>query len=226
MALTRIINIFGHSPIKPLETHIDTVIQCARELLPFFEKVINENWQAAEDYHQLIITLESRADTIKKDLRVHLPKSLFLPVSRSDLLQLLSMQDGIANKAKDIAGVVIGRKMAIPAAIAADFLLFLRRCLEAGEQAQKTINELDELLEVGFRGKEVSRVEEMITELDKIERETDLMQIAVRQRLFQIEQTIPPVDVIFLYKIIEWTGEIADLSHRIGGQLQLLLAHS
>ncbi|MBI5448185.1 MAG: TIGR00153 family protein [Gammaproteobacteria bacterium] len=225
MAFTRIINIFGYSPIKPLEMHMDKVIQCARELLPFFEKVINQDWRGAEEYHQLIISLEGEADTLKKDLRLHLPKSLFLPVSRSDLLQLLSTQDGIANKARDISGVVAGRQMAMPMAIGANFLAFLSRCLDAAAQAQKAINELDELLEVGFRGKEVQLVEKMINELDKIEQDTDRMQVEVRQGLFKMEKELSVIDVIFLYKVIEQTGGIADLAHQIGGQLQLLLAH-
>lgn len=225
MPLTRIINIFGHSPIKPLEAHMDKVIQCADELLPFFENVIKHDWVVAEKYQQAIILLEGEADVLKRDLRLHLPKSLFLPVSRSDLLQLLSTQDGIANKAKDIAGLVIGRKMAIPAEIGVPYLAFLERCLEAGVQAKKAINELDELLEVGFRGREVDLVEKMIVELDRIEQLTDAMQVEVRQALFKLEHKLPVIDVIFLYKMIDWTGDIADISHRVGGQLQLLLAH-
>src|SRR3990167_4977424 len=106
MPLTRFINIFGQSPIKPLQTHMAKVILCAQELLPFFKAVINQEWPEAVRFHQLIIQAEHDADRIKKDLRLHLPKSLFLPVPRSDILDILTMQDGIANKAKDISGVV------------------------------------------------------------------------------------------------------------------------
>ncbi|HBP75141.1 MAG TPA: phosphate transport regulator, partial [Alcanivorax sp.] len=35
---------------------------------------------------------------------------------------------------------------------------------------------------------------------------------------------LPPVDVIFLYKIIEWIGDLADRAQKVGGRLQLLLA--
>jgi uncharacterized protein Yka (UPF0111/DUF47 family) len=31
--------------------------------------------------------------------------------------------------------------------------------------------------------------------------------------------------MIFLYKIIEWTGELADRAQAVGGQLELLLAN-
>jgi hypothetical protein len=101
----------------------------------------------------------------------------------------------------------------------------VKRCLDATHQAERAIEELDELLETGFRGNEVKIVENMIKELDFIERSTDEMQIEVRQALFKLENTLPPVDVIFLYKVIEWIGSLADHAHTVGGQLCLLLAH-
>ncbi|GAM67727.1 phosphate transport regulator [Vibrio sp. JCM 19236] len=68
----------------------------------------------------------------------------------------------------------------------------------------KVINELDELLETGFKGREVDLVESMIDELDRIEDDTDQMQIDLRQDLRAIENDYNPIDVMFLYKILEW----------------------
>ena len=45
-----------------------------------------------------------------------------------------------------------------------------------------------------------------------------------RKILFRLEKDLPPVDVIFLYKIIDWIGDLADRASRVGGYLQLLLA--
>ena len=64
----------------------------------------------------------------------------------------------------------------------------------------------------------------MIAVLDSIEHETDEMHVAIRQILFQLEQTLPPIDTMFLYRVIEWVGDLADNAHNVGGQLYLLLA--
>jgi predicted phosphate transport protein (TIGR00153 family) len=215
---------FGQSPIRPLQAHMEKVHACTQTLLPFFIAVLAGDWGTAKQQHKLITDLEEEADNIKKDLRLHLPQNLFLPVPRSDLLEMLTLQDRIANKAKDIAGLVIGRKMIFPPDISSSYLSFLRRCLDAEQQAQKAIGELDELLETGFGGAEAKLVEEMIVELDRIEHATDELQIDIRTAIFHLEKDLPPVDVIFLYKIIEWTGDLADHAHAVGGQLQLLLA--
>lgn len=224
MPTTPFLNMFGRSPIRPLEEHMSKVHACVKELGNFFTPVLAQNWQDAEKIQQEIVRLENEADDMKRDLRLHLPKGLFLPVSRGDLLELLNVQDRLANKAKDIAGIVFGRKMIFPAEIATLYVDFLSRCLDATRQADTAIHELDELLETGFSGSEIKLVEEMLVQLSQIEHDTDDKQIRLRQIMFKLEADLPPVNVMFIYKIIEWTGDLADRAREIGDRLQLLLA--
>jgi predicted phosphate transport protein (TIGR00153 family) len=186
--------------------------------------VVAQNWDKAEKLQQQISELENEADVLKKELRLNLPKGLFMPVSRSDLLEILTIQDRVANKAKDVAGIIIGRKMVLPEKIATDYQKFVQRVVDASEQAKVTINELDELVETGFRGSEVKLVQSMIKKLDKIEADTDKLERAIRSKLFAIENDMPPLEAMFLYKVIEATGDVADQAQRVGSRLQLLLA--
>lgn len=224
MPTSPILNMFGRSPIKPLEAHMAKVHACVKELEPFFVAVFAEQWDEAAALQKGIAALEHEADDMKRELRLHLPNSLFMPVSRSDLLALLNVQDRLANKAKDIAGMVFGRKMNFPETITKKFSEFLHRAIEASKQANVAIHELDELLETGFSGTEIKLVAGMIAKLSLIERDTDDQQIQLRHIMFDLEQVLPPVHVIFLYKIIEWTGELADQAREIGDRLQILLA--
>ncbi|MDF1758514.1 MAG: TIGR00153 family protein [Legionellaceae bacterium] len=219
-----IFNMFGPSPIRPIEQHMHKTYLCAKQLLPFFEEVLKQNWSAAEKIRDSIVSLEKEADIIKRDLRLNLPTGLFLPVSRTDLLELLRVQDKIANKAQDIAGLIIGRKMVIPEELAPSLMPFLNRCLDAAKQACKAINELDELLESGFRGSEVNIVSEMIVTLDKIEHDSDEKLANIRQRIFQLEDQLGAIEVIFLYKLMQWIGDLADHAQTVGARLQILIA--
>ena len=47
----------------------------------------------------------------------------------------------------------------------------------------------------------------------------------MRSALFEIEKTLDPIDAIFLYEVIQLTGEIADMAERVGRRLELLLSH-
>ena len=216
--------IFGNSPVSPLQKHIEKVVLCVEELIPYLDAVIKNDWGKAEKIQNNLAALENDADEIKNLLRMQLPSSLFMPMDRRDVLDVLQLQDKIANKAKDIAGLVLGRKMSLPESICNTYIEFLNRCVDATRQTQNAINELDELVAAGFRGNEVTRVKKMIEELHVIEDETDKIQIKLRAELYKIEKDLPPVDVMFIYKIIEWTGDLADNAQSTGNRLQLMLA--
>ena len=224
MPRTTISSLFGSSPVRPLQSHMASVQECIVELVPFFESVLQEDWKKAKTQQKKIAKLEGEADKLKKKLRLDLPKSLFMPVSRRDLLEVLTMQDKIANKAKDIAGLIIGRKMTFPDTVGDKLIDFVNRCIDASRQAQKAINELDELVETGFGGREVKLVQSMIKELDSIESDTDKIQVKVRAALFKKEKDLPPVDVMFMYRVIDRIGDLGDLSQRVGSRLELMLA--
>ena len=218
-------NIFGASPVMPLEKHIEIAHRCAKKLRPFFAAAVNGDWDKAAEVRGEIEALEHEADNLKKEIRLNLPKSLFMPVPREDLLELLLVQDKIANRTKDVSGVVLGRRLRIPEPIADQFIDFVDRNIDATKQARKSVRELDELFTAGFRGAEVKLVEALIEELDRIETDSDTKQAELRAALFEIEDTLKPVDTMFIYKVIELTGEIADMAERVGRRLELLLSH-
>lgn len=218
------LNIFASSPFEAIQKHINCVYDCVRALDPFFQAVIDQDWERASKEYDEISRLETKADTLKNTIFSHLPTGLFMPVSRGDLLQLVRAQDKIANRAQDLAGLILGRKMEIPTGIVEPVKYFLKSSTQVAKQAKKTINELDELLDTGFKGKEAEVVKSMINDLDKMETTSDNLQIQIRSELFSIEKELPPVDVMFLYKIIELIGEISDTAQRVGHCFLLLLA--
>ncbi len=226
MPVNTILGLFAKSPITPLQEHITKVHETCELLIPFFEATAAQNWDKAEQIRLQISQCEKDADDLKREIRLKLPSGIFMPVDRTDMLDLLTQQDKIANRAKDIAGRVVGRTMQFPTELTDDFMLYLKRCIDATALAKKAINELDELLETGFKGREVHLVENMINQLDQVEDDTDAMQISLRKRLHSIENSYNPIDVMFLYKILEWVGGLADQAETVGARLELMLARS
>lgn len=219
-----ILQMFARSPFKPMQEHIAKAQEAAAELKPFLQAVLNNDWETAQQIQHRIAVIEGEADDMKRAIRQNLPGNLFLPVPRSDLLDLLRMQDKVANRAKDIAGMMLGRKMQIPEQIQNELGRFLETAIQTTEQAVIALNELDELLAAGFRGHEVKVVEKLIDELDRLEHENDEQERKLRNSLFNIERDVYAVDVIFLYRIIDDIGDLANYAQHVGSRLQLLLA--
>jgi len=216
--------IFGSSPVSPLQDHMEKVVSCVNELIPFTRAVLNDKRDKRDSHHQNIINMEHEADALKKELRLRLPSSLFMPVDRRDVLEVLTMQDMVAGGARDVAGLIVGRNMQIPHTMSQDYMALVARCIDACQQAYVVICELDELIETGFGKIERERVGGLLCELDVIEQDTDEQQVVLRSKLFSLEQELHPVQVMFLYKVIENTGGIADRAQRVGSRLQLMLA--
>ena len=115
--------------------------------------------------------------------------------------------------------------MELPEPIQKEFLSFVSRNIDAAKKARSTIQELDELYEAGFRGTEAELVESLVGDMDSIEDDTDTMQVEIRAKLFVIEGDLQPVNVMFLYRVIELVGDIADMAERVGRRIQVLLSH-
>lgn len=221
---TPILELFGKSPFKPMQHHMEVACSAAKQLQSFFDASHDNDWEQAEAIYNAIRDIENQADQIKVEVRLHLPKSLFLPVPRHDLLMLLTMQDKIANVSKDIAGIMLGRQMRFPENLRDNVQNYIQAAVAAAEQANIAVNELDELLEFGFKGKELSIVENIVEKLDELENVADEEQVKIRSELFKQETSLPPIEVMFLYRIIEQIGKLSDRAQQVGSRLLLLIA--
>ncbi len=215
---------FGPSPFKSLQKHMRAVLACAHQVPDLFEALFRGSQEDVAVLKDAIFETEQRADEIKNELRNHLPKSFFLPVDRRDLLDVLQMQDSIADSAQDIAGLFVQRPMQLPTSMHAPFLCMVRRCIDACDQAASIIERLDELKETGFRGRQMVQVEEMVQELNKIEDDTDEQELLITRALFQHEDDMSPVSVMMWYQVIQWVGDLADYAEKVGDRLRLLIA--
>lgn len=218
-------NIFGSSPVRPLEDHVSIVSECAENLKPLYVAAVSGDWPTVETVHADVERLEKQADEVKKKIRLHLPRSLFMPVPRQDLLELLLVQDSIANLTRDVSGTLVIRRLEIPPPIVDDLLALVDLVVESVKLARRSVRELDELFASGFRGAEAELVSDLIERLEAIESETDRRQVALSRKLFEIEETLNPVHVMFLHRVIEQTGDVADMAESVGLRLELLLAH-
>lgn len=217
-------NLFAPSPIRPLQEHMRAAVACAREVLPLFEDMAAGRTDALPAHRARIDDLEHKADSIKNEIRLHLPKRLFMAFERRDMLEILDSQDSIADVAQDIAELVDQRGMGLPEELAEPVLALVRRSIEACEQAERVINEFDELVETGFGPRESARVEEMVTDLNRIESDTDELCETASRVLFSLENQLG-VGTFFWYQILGWIADLADYAERVGNRTRLLIAN-
>jgi len=218
-----ITSLFGKSPIAPLQKHMKQVHSCLKDFAVFANAANAQDWDKAETVCILINNKEEKADKLKKKLRMNLPSTFMMPFSRRDLLDVLLIQDSIANITKDLVGLMMTRHMVFPEEIADDFIKLADLCIKTSGAALVAINELDELLETAFSSRTRKVVGKMIKTVNELEHETDDAQNDIRNKLFALESDLPPVDVMFYYRAIEWLGETADAAQKVGSRFEVML---
>jgi len=212
------------SPFKPIQEHLRQVFSCICMLPPMFDALYEGDQKKVEEIALQIDRTETEADKMKSEFRLHMPKTLFLPVDRRDLLMLLRDQDSMADTTEQISQILSSRVMQVPDPIKELLDELLNATMEISSEAKLIVEELDELVQVGFGGREHDKVIAMISGVRRSEHNIDHILHNLRRKLFTIEDTINPISVIFWYQIIELIGDISNQAENISDRLLLFLS--
>lgn len=218
-----IAKVFGRSPFIPMQMHMDKVTECVDCIPVIFEHYRNHDADAVRQLSGRISELEHEADLIKHDIRNNLPRGLFLPVDRSNLIRILSIQDSIANRAEDISILLTFKQAGVFEGFETAFDAFLNTSLETFKLTHNIINELDELVETGFGGTEAHNVRELVDKVALREHETDVCQQGLIRSLLAHETSITYGDFFLWSRIIRQVANIADRSENLAVEVRTTL---
>lgn len=213
--MLHILNLFGRSPFAPLQGHMEKVADCVYELIPLFTALKENNYPLLLKIAERISTLEHAADLTKNDIRNHLPGSLFLSIERGNFLDMLFIQDSIADAVEDTAVLLTLRPLQFHPEFEESFSRFITKNIESFEGARSIIQELHELLESSFGGQEAEKVKVMIEDISFKEHEADLIQRELLQSLYRIEDKISYGVFHQWQKIFECIGTISNQSEKL-----------
>ena len=219
-------NLFTRSPFTPLQTHMEKVAQCVSKLEDLYEAFSKNDQDKVMAIVQEISELEHSADITKNDIRNNLPRGLFLAINRGNLLEILSLQDTIADKAEDIGVLMTLKKLEPIDNLMDDLKGFLQKNIEAVQQVNSIIRELDELLQSTFGGTEAKRVRQIINDVAYIEHEADLMQHEILKKLYNMDDRLNYASFSLWMNIIRTIAALGDTSEKLANRISMLLESS
>ena len=218
-----IARLFGKSPFSPLQNHMKKVSSCMKKLTEIFEQIEKENFEKIEHLVAELSKLEHEADLTKNDIRNHLPKSLFLPISRQQFLEILHTQDSIADKAEEIGNILLLCPRNSLRVFTKTFQDFYKKNLETFWDCREIIKEFDELLESSFGGLEAEKVKAMVEQTAYKEYQADVLKTAVRKEFFNCADTLTPSAFYLWANLINEVGSVSHISERLANQIGMIL---
>jgi uncharacterized protein len=221
--MLNIARLFGKSPFAPLQSHMKKVALCVERLSDIFNALSKKDADKIEKLVADLSRMEHEADLTKNDIRNHLPKSLFLPIDRAHFLEILSVQDSIADKAEDVGILLTLRPLESFRSFLDDLIAFFRKNELVFLDAKHIIEEIDELLESSFGGIEAEKVKSMVEQTAQKEHEADKMRQVLMKQLFTYGDTLS-IPAFFLWmRLIEEVGAISHLAERLANRIRMIL---
>jgi len=219
-------NLFRKSPFGPVQEHMKRVVDTAHHVPKLFEALIANDQEQVKEHARHLSRLEGEADTVKNEVRDHLPNSVFMPVARGDLLRHLGAQDAIADCAEDLGVLLTLRQMDVPEWMAPLLRDYTSKALQAVDKAADIVAELDVLVEASFGGPEADRVMKLIGELNLAEDDAYKVQDQIAKLLFAHEDDMKPVAVFMWSKIFNKIGDLANHAENVGDRIRLFIART
>ncbi|MBJ7448883.1 MAG: TIGR00153 family protein [Parachlamydiales bacterium] len=218
-----LVKLFGKSPFTPLQNHMERVTQCVAKINEIFEAVLENDQARIEKLSEEISDLEHQADLTKNDIRNNLGKGFFFLIDRSDVLDILQIQDSIADAAEDIGVLLTLRPATLPQSFHQDFKFFLEKNIECFYRARHIISELHELMESSFGGAEAEKVRQMVREVAFLEHEADVLQVPLLKKLFQSENELSHTLFQLWLKVFSAISALSNLSEQLANRIRMTL---
>ena len=218
-----ILKLCGKSPFGPLQSHMRKVYECASQVTPLFDALLEGDRDKVKEISHQIAETEHEADKIKNEIRRNLPNSIFLPVDRKDLLDLLGVQDAIADHAEDLGILLRMRPLKTPESLRTPLRTLVEKSTDVTTEANRLMDELDELVEAAFSGPEAKKVLKIIDNLGLLEHECDQVQWEFAHQVFKIEDQLTAGELWMWLKLGNSLGDLANAAESVGKRLSLML---
>ena len=216
--------LLGKSPFKPMIHHMKIASECAGHIPEAVTAFFANDKNRLKEIKQSVSLLESDADKVYEQLQHRLSRSMFLPVERRDLLDVIEMQEAIADRTEDIVGLMVDLPMEVPEELQGPILMLTGRAADAVTAAAEVINKFDDLVETGFKGPDVGKTRELIRTVIEIETDADHIGTDITHSLFKHATDMDPVTMVFLHRLISWIDDLADFAEKLAIRARLTVA--
>ena len=213
------------SPFSALAEHQQKVWEAAGLVPVLVEAALAEDQAEVRVLAKQLSVLENEADEIKNRIRDTLPQSRFIQVSRPVLIDIVAVQDSIADACEDIGVLFTMRPMEAPPAEVRQRLTELVMAVgKVVARSGELMGELEALSGVSFSGAVAQRALAMIDQVDREEHEADKIQDQLAKAFFRHEDEFKPAALYVWMKIFSRLGTIANRAEKLAHRIRLFLA--
>jgi len=215
--------LFTKAPFDYLQLHMEKVMACMAQLKEIFSLFERGEFEKIKALAEKVSQFEHEADLIKNDIRTSLPKSFLFPVDKGNFLEILSLQDNVADCAEDIAGYLIIKDLEIFEEIKEDFQNYHEKITETVWEVKDIVFNVDQLLEASFGGPIAEKTRIQIEQTAYKEHEADLIKQKLIKSIFNRSEHLKTADFYLWIRLIEEMGLLAHFAEKLALRLGMIV---
>jgi len=212
------------SPFGQLLEHMGKVKECTDILGKGLIKYFKGDYKGFSDLAEKVSLIEHEADDIKRNLRNHLPTSLFMPVDKGKFMWALREQDKILDHAENLVKMLDMRRTKIPKELQEGFISHVKLVMKTVDAMQDAVGNIKDLVETSFVKREREQTKKYIYKVHELEWKADQKKYEMTQGIYNLEKKLDPMDVYHLLKISDWVDDIADHAENVSDWLRAMIA--
>ncbi|SMC18754.1 hypothetical protein SAMN02746041_00519 [Desulfacinum hydrothermale DSM 13146] len=217
-----LLGIFRKSPFEGLLRHAELI----REAGPLFKMAVlaylDESFEDFEKYHNKVIVVESEGDTVKRNIRGHLPKGILMPVDKFQLLWYLREQDKILDSTQDALHWLSYRNTQIPDEYVDDLLLMVEKITNVLKSIHPLVLAAESYFQ-SFSENHRAMVKSAIKQIREYEFESDQVERKLLSDFFNYPFD-NPTTAFHLVRLVEYMGDISNHAQNAGDMMRAMIA--
>ncbi|WP_035587887.1 TIGR00153 family protein [Hippea jasoniae] len=219
-----IFDLFRKSPFIALREMMKEVLECTSRIPQLYKAFMDGDEKEVERIAKEISDHEFQTDNIKNSIRQSLPNSIFMPVARGDVLQIITSMDAIADKTEDLGVLMSFKIIKVPDELKDKIDEFIKAVLDVVELSSNVIDELEALREAGFAGPEAKTVIDLLDKVNESEHKTDVLQYNLTKIVINRSGELDCASLMLWMKILETTGDIANAAEKMANRIRLIIS--
>jgi predicted phosphate transport protein (TIGR00153 family) len=195
------------------------VSKCIDKMSEALDAVKTGRFEMLDQLCTEVSQLEHQADQIKDDIREQLLRRFFMPIDRLEILEILSLQDSLADTAEDVCKVLTLKPLPFPDDLRQDFDKFVELNVEAVQICASIIRQMDELIESGFGGTEAERIRGLAKDTAFAEHQADVIQMRLLKKIYAHDGDFSVGEFHLWMRVTRVLSRLANVSENLANRV-------
>jgi len=210
------------SPLKLLFEHALVTQKAAEFILPALRNYFENH--PIDEICREVDRLEDKADELKVQIRESYSKLKFVYFDRTDMMIILHEEDAVIDAVDDFLKSLTLNKFEKPLTKEIKDLIFelAENSRDSVQMMVKAVGDLQNLVESSFAPSIALAEDKLATKVETNESQTDKLSLELGRKIFSMKNTIHPVDLYFLEKLVRLLARVADHAENVAERIRMI----